>query len=89
MQAKVSELEQQVDELAQRITLLSTEKANLDSRVNILVRVLRMRDEEVAQLQQKLKVTPPGPVAACFWVYIIVPHGLCCDLLIAQINAVI
>ena len=56
MQAKVSELEQQVDELAQRISLLTTEKANLDSRVNILVRVLRMRDEEIAQLQQKVKV---------------------------------
>ena len=56
MQAKVSELEQQVDELNQRISLQTTEKANLDSRVNILVRVLRMRDEEIAQLQQKLKV---------------------------------
>ena len=56
VQAKVSELEQQVDELNQRIALQTTEKANLDSRVNILVRVLRMRDEEIAQLQQKLKV---------------------------------
>jgi len=56
VQAKVSELEQQVDELNQRISLQTTEKANLDSRVNILVRVLRMRDEEIAQLQQKLKV---------------------------------
>ena len=58
VQAKVSELEQQVDELNQRISLQTTEKANLDSRVNILVRVLRMRDEEIAQLQQKLKVGP-------------------------------
>ena len=55
-QAKVSELEQQVDELTQRISLLTSEKANLDSRVNILVRVLRMRDDEIVQLQQKLKV---------------------------------
>ena len=58
LQAKVSELEQQVDELNQRMSLLATDKANLDSRVNILVRVLRMRDEEISQLQQKLKVTP-------------------------------
>ena len=56
VQAKVSELEQQVDELTQRLSLLTTDKANLDSRVNILVRVLRMRDDEIAQLQQKLKV---------------------------------
>ena len=66
----MSELEQQVDELNQRISLQTTEKANLDSRVNILVRVLRMRDEEIAQLQQKLKVgpdlSPPAPRITCW-----------------------
>lgn len=58
VQARVAELEAKVGELNQSINDLTADKANLESRVTILVRVLHMRDEEIAQLQQKLKVRP-------------------------------
>ena len=60
-QAKVGELEETVEGLNGRISLLATEKAALDSRVGILTRVLRMREEHIETLQRKetFKVPPP------------------------------
>lgn len=52
----MAELEAKVGELNQNTNELTANKANLESRVTILVRVLHMRDDEIAQLQQKLKV---------------------------------
>lgn len=52
----MAELEAKVGELNQSINDLTADKANLESRVTILVRVLHMRDDEIAQLQEKLMV---------------------------------
>ena len=62
------ELEAKVGELNHTINELAADKANLESRVTILVRVLHMRDDEIAQLQQKLKVGAQD--YDCFRVYL-------------------
>lgn len=61
-QAKVGELEETVESLNARISQLATEKAALDSRVGILTRVLRMREEHIETLQRKdaSRVPPPS-----------------------------
>lgn len=53
LQAKVGELEETVSQLTTRIAELMSEKAALDSRVGILNRVLRMREEHIETLQRK------------------------------------
>lgn len=66
-QAKVGELEETVESLNARISQLATEKAALDSRVGILTRVLRMREEHIETLQRKdaSRVPPPLPPPPC------------------------
>ena len=58
MQAKVSELEQKVAEQQRAMTVLLQDKANLESRVNIFVRVLQMRDEQIEQIRSGQRVSP-------------------------------
>ena len=57
MQAKVSELEQKVAEQQRAMTVLLQDKANLESRVNIFVRVLQMRDEQIEQIRSGQRVS--------------------------------
>ena len=54
LQNRVAELEEQVKELTGRISGLMSDKAALDSRVGILNRVLRMREEHIEMLQRKV-----------------------------------
>ena len=56
LQAKVSELEQKVAEQQRAMTVLLQDKANLESRVNIFVRVLQMRDEQIEQIRSGQRV---------------------------------
>ena len=56
VQAKVSELEQKVAEQQRAMTVLLQDKANLESRVNIFVRVLQMRDEQIEQIRSGQRV---------------------------------
>lgn len=64
-------------DLNQSINDLTADKANLESRVTILVRVLHMRDEEIAQLQQKLKVRPGLAVNPVFNLIPLVGFSAC------------
>ena len=57
LQAKVSELEQKVAEQQRAMTVLLQDKANLESRVNIFVRVLQMRDEQIEQIRSGQRVS--------------------------------
>lgn len=57
VQAKVSELEQKVAEQQRAMTVLLQDKANLESRVNIFVRVLQMRDEQIEQIRSGQRVS--------------------------------
>lgn len=54
--AKVSELEQKVAEQQRAMTVLLQDKANLESRVNIFVRVLQMRDEQIEQIRSGQRI---------------------------------
>ena len=56
LQAKVSELEQKVAEQQRAMTVLLQDKATLESRVNIFVRVLQMRDEQIEQIRSGQRV---------------------------------
>lgn len=51
----MSELEDKVLELTGRISALMSDKAALDSRIGILNRVLRMREEHIEMLQRKVR----------------------------------
>ncbi|KAL3143404.1 hypothetical protein ABBQ38_002227 [Trebouxia sp. C0009 RCD-2024] len=57
--AKVSELEQKVAEQQRAMTVLLQDKANLESRVNIFVRVLQMRDEQIEQIRSGQRILAP------------------------------
>lgn len=52
----MSELEAKVDELNGRIAALLSDKAAMDSRIGILNRVLRMREEHIELLQRKVSL---------------------------------
>ena len=52
----MSELEQKVAEQQRAMTVLLQDKANLESRVNIFVRVLQMRDEQIEQIRSGQRV---------------------------------
>ena len=71
LQAKVSELEQKVAEQQRAMTVLLQDKANLESRVNIFVRVLQMRDEQIEQIRsgQRVRLVAlhrPEAIACCW-----------------------
>ena len=57
LQNKVSELENKVTEQNQRISQLLQDKASLESRCSILIRVVQMRNEQLEQMPQAAAVS--------------------------------
>ena len=57
LQNKVSELENKVTEQNQRISQLLQDKASLESRCSILIRVVQMRNEQLEQMPQASAVS--------------------------------
>lgn len=56
LQAKLSELHKQIDELTGKVSGLQTENAALHSRTSILEKVLDMRNEQIQVMQEKKEV---------------------------------
>lgn len=69
VQNKVTELEAKVEEQNGRISALVSDKAAMDSRIGILNRVLRMREEHIELLQRRVRVCTQQnvvPVVLCW-----------------------
>lgn len=75
----MSELEQKVSEQQRAMTVLLQDKANLESRVNIFVRVLQMRDEQIEQIRSgqrvRLSVQAPKPLLQSHWHLRLLAHA--------------
>ena len=68
LQAKVAELDARVAEQQQGMGLLLQDKSALESRVQLLLRVLQMRDEEIERLRTAPQVSAKHILWAVFQV---------------------